>query len=135
MRTIPRRSTLVVITLSCVLGLAVGPAWAQDEEESSPVDELNRQEVETLAAAFLEVNAIQQDLQARLEQAENPDEARSLQQLANDQILAALDDHGVTPEEYTEAMNATQENTEFRERFIAAVNRVQGEEPEGGDGR
>lgn len=122
--------TLLIFTLAFVLAVSLSPAAAQDAQESTAVDELSREEVETLAAAFLEVSAIQYELQSRLEQAATPEEAQSLQRLANDQVLAALEEHGVSAEEYTAAMNATQDNVEFRDRFMDAVDRIQSEGPE-----
>lgn len=128
---------LLAVVLACVLAVALAPTAAaqtdhEGTEESTAVDELSREQVETLAAAFLEVSAIQTELQARLEQAATPEEAQSLQRLANDQILAALEEHGVSTDEYTAAMNATQDNLEFRERFIEAVDRIQEEGAEDG---
>lgn len=128
-------SIRVALVLACAVALSVAPAVAQDAGATEAVDDLSREEVEVRAGAFLDVSAIQNELQARLEQASTPEEAQALQQQANQEILGALDDHELSVDEYTVAMNATQDNVEFRERFIAAVNRLQEEQSEDTEGR
>lgn len=139
MRILTRNPILGVVTIACGLALAASPGVAQQaqrqpQEQQSPqaqqetrVDDMTREELETVAAAFLDVNDLQSEYQARLGQAATQEEAQAIQQEANEEILAVLDDHGVSVEDYSAVVNATQENTAFRERFTQALDRVQQE--------
>lgn len=132
-----RKILHLVAALPVALALVAVPAVAQgvqqqQQREVPPPPDLSDERLDVVAEAFLEVSELQRDLQQRLENAATPEEAQKLQAEANDEILAALEDHGVPAEEYTEVMNATQNHTSFRERFIAAVDRAQEDGPDDG---
>lgn len=127
-----RRMLRFALAMPVALALVAVPlvAQGQQQREVPPPPDLSEERMEVMAKVFLDVNALQQALEQRLENAATPDEARKLQAEANDEILAALEDREVTVEEYAEAMNATQAHTSFRERFLAALERVQEEGPD-----
>ncbi|MFP3939828.1 MAG: DUF4168 domain-containing protein [Thermoanaerobaculia bacterium] len=131
-----RKILRLAAALPVALALVAAPAFAQgvqqQQGEVPPPPDLSDERLEEVAEAFLEVSELQRDLQQRLENTDSPEEAQKLQAEANDEILAALDDHGVPVEEYTDVMNATQNHTSFRERFMAAVDKVQEGDPNDG---
>lgn len=127
-----RRIMRFALAMPVALALVAVPlvAQGQQQREVPPPPDLSEERMEVMAKVFLDVSALQQALEQRLENAATPDEARKLQAEANEDILAALEDREVTVEEYGEAMNATQAHTSFRERFLAALERVQEEGPD-----
>lgn len=127
-----RRILRFALAMPVALALVAVPliAQSQQQREVPPPPDLSEERMEVMAKAFLDVSALQQALEQRLESAATPDEARKLQAEANDEILATLEDREVTVEEYAEAMNATQSHRSFRERFLAALERVQEEGPD-----
>lgn len=127
-----RRISRLALALPVVLALVAAPAVAQgqpQQQEVPPPPALSDERLEEVVEAFVMVSEVQQDLQRQLENAGTPDEAQRLQAEANDEILAALDDREISVEEYGEVMNATQNHMSFRERFMAALERVQEEGP------
>lgn len=131
-RKILHLAAALPVALALVAVPAVAQGVQQQQREVPPPPDLSDERLDVVAEAFLEVSELQRDLQQRLENAATPEEAQKLQAEANDEILAALDDHGVPVEEYTDVMNATQNHTSFRERFMAAVSRAQEDDPDDG---
>lgn len=131
-----RRSAIAPLLLcfGLALALATVPATAQEpqEQQAPPAPNFTDEQMTAFAMAYLEVTAIQQDVQSRLANAATPEEAQKLQANANDQIGRALDHHGWTVEQYNEGMLAVQNHEDFRQRLIAAVNQVQ-QQQDGGD--
>lgn len=131
-----RKILRLAAALPIALALVAVPAVAQgvqqqQQREVPPPPDLSDERLDVVAEAFLEVSEVQRDLQQQLENAATPEEAQKLQAEANDEILATLDEHEVPVEEYADVMNATQNHTSFRERFMAAVERAQEEDSSG----
>lgn len=129
-----RTSFRLTLGLALALALVAVPVIAQEgfqeqQGEVPPPPDISDERLDVVAGAFLEVSEVQRDLQGRLEETATPEEAQKLQAEANDEILQTLEDHEVPVEEYTDVMNATQNHTSFRERFIAAVDRAQEGDP------
>lgn len=136
-----RKILCLAAALPLALALAAAPAVAQEAQEGfqqqqrevPPPPDLSDERLEVVAKASVDVSEVQRELQGRLEQAATPEEAQELQAEANEEILQTLEAHEVSVDEYTEVMNATQNHASFRERFLAAVDRVQGNGPSDND--
>lgn len=130
-----RLSSTLMIAAVLLAGPAIGPVAAQEEERESQrtapsVEQISDSRLEQIVTAYLEVFEIQNEVQAQIEGSDTPEEARRHQERANQRILGTLDAMGITPEDYSVVMRAVEGSPDFRERFVAMMEKVQREQQE-----
>lgn len=133
MRTQLRLSATLIVGTILLLGPTVGPAAAQEGEQRGAgpsVEQITDSRLEQIVIAYLEISDIQNEIQAEIERSATPDEARQHQEQANQRILATLEALGIAPDEYSVVIRAVDENPDFRDRFIAMMDKVQSEQRE-----
>jgi hypothetical protein len=115
-----RRMTLPALALALVVAAPTGA-------EAQAADTPDQEELVQFTEAFLEVTEIRQDMEAQVAQVQSPEEANALQQQANDQMVAVLDEHGLTTERYSEIVNLINQDEEVRNEFEELLVELSGE--------
>jgi hypothetical protein len=119
-----KRMTRLMTLPALALALALaGPTDAEAQVADTP----DQEELVQFTEAFLEVTEIRQDMEAQVAQAQSPEEANALQQEANDQMVAALDDHGMTTERYSEIVNLINQDEAVRNDFEELLVELSGD--------
>lgn len=77
--------------------------------------------LERVANAYMEISEIQQAAQARLANEQDQAVIQQETQQANQQMLAAVQNHGVTPDQYQEVIEAVNQDAAVRARFTQLV--------------
>lgn len=88
---------------------AVTPALAQQQTESFSDDQLR-----SYAAAALQVHAIGSEYQPQIERAESDQQAEQLRLQANEEMVDAVQQQGLTVDEYNQIFTAAQTDTQVR---------------------
>ncbi|TVR53647.1 MAG: DUF4168 domain-containing protein [Gemmatimonadales bacterium] len=108
------RMTRLMTLPALALAMAIAaPAGVEAQMADTP----DQEELVQFTEAFLEVTDIRQDMEAQVAQVQSPEEANALQQQANDQMVAVLDEHGLTTERYSEIVNLINQDEEVRNEF------------------
>lgn len=120
------RKVAVMMFSAAALTFA-GAALSQDEYQQPPTEpepvEVSDAQLEQFVAAQESITAIQQDFSGRLEGVEDPEEAYELQVQANDEMTQAVEDAGLSVEDYNQVAMAIQTDAELRERLEEMSNR------------
>ena len=93
--------------------------------QQAPSVDLSERDIDTFVNAFVAVQEVREDFANRLQQAEDETEAQAMQQEAQDEMVAAVEDAGMSVEEYNEVAMALQNDPELmqevQERAEAAM--------------
>lgn len=110
------------------------PAEAQQPQPQGQEDlpEIPEEKLETFAEAYLEIDQVRAEMQMEMQTAEDQTEASQIQQEANAQMEAILDDHGFDVQEYQQITQVLNVDPEQREKFQAILEEEQGADPPSG---
>lgn len=113
-------AALLAFTLAAPL-----PAAAQMEGGQPPIsaDELSTSQLESFAAAAVQVSEITEQLQIQAQGVESEDELMELQEQANMQMVAAVEQQGLTVDEYNMIFQVAQTDPMLNERLIEMMER------------
>jgi hypothetical protein len=85
---------------------------------------LNQQQLETFAGAALEVQRISDDYQLRFASANSFQEQRAIQDEATSKMTKAVEDKGMTVDEYNEVARAAQADPDVATRISELVRQA-----------
>lgn len=121
-----RAAAGTVTALACAAVFA-GPVAAQETTppaQEQAVTEVTDAELESFVLAHLEVQQIQNELNAQLQATEDPEQAQAIQQEANQRMLAAIEAQGLTAERFSEIVDTINADPETGQRFAQKVEEV-----------
>ncbi|MFP4518505.1 MAG: DUF4168 domain-containing protein [Oceanicaulis sp.] len=136
--------TLAAAAATAALGFAAAPAFAQAPAGAQAQNQTQAQnqaqiQVEPIAnedltdaqvVAFIDaamgIQAVIAAYQPQMQAAESPEDAAALQQQAQDELVEAVEDAGLTPEVYQSIGAAAQADPEVAERLRAEAETRQG---------
>ena len=101
------------------------PALAQMEDGQPPLsaEHLSETQLEAFVAAANRVGEITDQLQMQAQGVEDEAELVQLQEQANQQMLAAVEDEGLTVEEYNTIFQVAQVDPELNARLVEMMQR------------
>ena len=101
------------------------PASAQMDGGQPPIsaEELSTDQLESFAAAATRVSEITEQLQMQAQGVENEEELLQLQEQANMQMLTAVEDEGLTVDEYNTIFQVAQVDPELNARLVEMMER------------
>jgi hypothetical protein len=105
-------ATVLALTL-LILPMGVD---AQTPQQGTP-DEPDREELTEFVKAMIDVNEIQEEMEQALAGVDNPEQANQIQQQANAEMVAVLEEHDMTPERYSEIAMLLNVDPELNEQF------------------
>lgn len=82
-------------------------------QQQAPEVDLSDEDIDTFVEAFVGVQEVREDFSQRLQEAEDETQAQQMQQEAQDEMVAAVEDAGMTVEEYNEVAMALQNDPEL----------------------
>ena len=131
----PRRFTVTAAAALLALGLAA-PAAAQDEpagQAQPPVaEEISDQQLEQFAEAALAVNQIGREYASELQAAADEAAAERIRSRAQEEMIEAVQDEGLTVQEYNAIYAAAEENQEINTAIQALLQEKQAEQGSSG---
>lgn len=101
--------------------LAVSADSGTDTEQEAPSADVSDEEIESFAAAMSDVQQLGQEWTQRMEETEDQEELSEMQQQAQEEMIGAIEDHGMTVEEYNEIATAAQQDPELAQEIQAAA--------------
>lgn len=111
------KTLALTITAAAALGLG-SAAQAQDGDSAGTfADEVDEQQLEAFVVARADVQEIQQDYTSRLQSAENDQDAADLQAEAQEKMVSAVEDAGLSVQEFNRIAEAAQNDPEVQEKI------------------
>ena len=80
------------------------------------------QQIEYFVDAYLDIINIQEEYTGQVQATEDPEEARTLQEEANNEMIEAIEDNGLSVPEYSEIANAMDMNPELRDQVASMIH-------------
>ncbi|MCH1923624.1 DUF4168 domain-containing protein [Shewanella sp. C32] len=107
---------LATVPVASVLAAQQQQAPAAATQQAQPVN-VSDEQLEQFAGAQETVNEIRVDAMAKLEKVEDQNEAQEIQQQANEDMVSAVKDSGLSVEDYNLIARAVQSDTKLAARL------------------
>ncbi len=120
------------VLLAVALLAVVAPSEAQVPQEQErpqheePAHEISEEELEEFAEVYIEVDAVRENLEEQVAEAQTPQEAEQMQATADQAALQIVEEHGMTVERYTDIAEAVHIDPELNARFQEILEEKQG---------
>lgn len=101
--------------------LAVASDSASEVTAEASQTDVSSAEVESFAAAMVDVQEIGQEWTQRMQETDDQEELSQMQQEAQEEMIGAIENHGMTVEEYNEIATAAQQDPELAQEIEQAV--------------
>lgn len=95
------------------------PGMAEPEPDQPTFSE---DQIDNFVDAYLEIVEIQEAYTAQIEDSESADAARELQEEANDEMVSAIENNGLSVPEYSEIANAMDMDPQLRDRVSSLIH-------------
>jgi hypothetical protein len=112
----PRTRHSLILGIAAAMLLAAPYAMAQEQpQQNQPMTppEFSQQKIEAFADAATEVQRVQTDLDSKAKAAQNPEEVTQLRQEAQQEASQAVEDSGLSVDEYTAIAQAASEDPDL----------------------
>jgi hypothetical protein len=122
-----RTSQLLAGTVGAAMLMGAGLADVHAQEQQpmpqhpAMPSELSQRQIETFADAAIDVQRVQQDLDAQVQAAQHPAEVAQLQQQAEQQARQALENHGLSVDEYTAMVAAANQDPQLYAMIVETM--------------
>jgi len=128
----PSRFTVTAAAALLALGLAA-PAAAQDQQQTPQAqppaaEDISDQELEQFAEAALAVNEIGRKYASELQGAEDESAAQDIRAQAQEEMVQAVEDEGLSVQEYNAIYAAAENDDEVNSAIQALLQEKQGEQ-------
>ena len=118
-----RASQLLAGTVGAVMLMGAGLAEVRAQQQPQPAmpSELSQSESETFADAAIEVQRVQQEFDSQVQAAQNAEEIEQLQQQAQQDARQAIENHGLSVDEYTAILQAANQDPQLYAMIVETM--------------
>ena len=120
-----RSTILALFTAGALAAAPAAFAQAQGQQQGqqasgqgAPNMEMDQQTLDNFAEAYTEVRGIQSDFADQLGSVEDREKAQSLQREAQEEMVSAVKDAGLSVQEYNQVASQMQNDPELREKVM-----------------
>lgn len=101
--------------------MAVAGDMEGDMSTEAPEVDVSDEEVQSFAAAMVSVQELGQEWTQRMQETDDQEELSQMQQDAQEEMIGAIEDEGMTVEEYNEIATAAQQDPELAQQIEQAA--------------
>lgn len=101
--------------------MAVAGDMEGDMSTEAPQVDVSDEEVQSFAAAMVSVQELGQEWTQRMQETDDQEELSQMQQDAQEEMIGAIEDEGMTVEEYNEIATAAQQDPELAQQIEQAA--------------
>jgi hypothetical protein len=120
-----KRASIIAVAAAAI---ATGPAWMSaaaaqgygaqpQQEQQQQMPSFSDAELQTFAEAAKEVQQINQEYQPQMQQAQTPEEQQSIRDEATEKMVEAIEQKGLSVEQYNQIASAAQSDPETAEKI------------------
>jgi len=113
----PARGRRRLLPLVAALALVAAPAWSQTTQDQPAGDGFDDATLESFAAAADEIGQISSAWTQRMQEVEDPARLENMQQDAQDEMVEALQEEGLTVETYNRILQVAEGDPELAGRI------------------
>ncbi len=115
----------VITTAVCVMFTSM-PVVSQEllQQQAAPI-EINDEELEMAANAYVVITEINQEFQQSLQQVEDPEQRQQLQIEANDKFVEAIEKEGLEVDQYNTIMQQVSTTEDLHMKFGMLIQQLQ----------
>lgn len=106
----------VTIAAAATLGLGSAVQAQESGNAGTFADDIDEQQLEAFVVARAEVQEIQQEYTQRLQATEGNEQAAELQAEAQEKMVSAVENEGLSVQEFNQIADAAQNDPEVREK-------------------
>ena len=115
-------AVLTAVGQLCIPANAQNPSPSPAPEQSAPAPNLSDQKLDAAAAALGQVASLLRDYQQRLLAATEPADKQRIAQEGNGALKKAVEDQGLTIEEYNSIIVVAQNDPEVRNKILQRMH-------------
>jgi hypothetical protein len=112
------RLKIIAASLGVLSLVSLAPAYSQDQPATPGISDTK---LDQAAAAIVHVDKLQRSYQQKLEQAP-PDERDRVVEEADNALVKAVKDHGLSIDEYDTILQTAQNNPAVREKLLQRLD-------------
>ena len=101
------------------------PAPGYGGEQPTPQAEIDDAVIDRVATAMVQVRSIQQDFSKQLENVSDNEQARALQTEAQEEMVAAVQQAGLSVQEYNNVVERMNQDPQLRQEVIERAESIQ----------
>lgn len=101
------------------------PQIAQQTQQQTPQASFSDEQLESFAAAVVEVRNVNQEWQQRIQQTQDPQQERQLREEATQKMAEAIEDEGLTVQEYNQITQAARQNPEVYDKVTEYIQQAE----------
>ncbi|WP_447971683.1 DUF4168 domain-containing protein [Nitrospira sp. M1] len=117
--------TRFLLVSSLLVLLPLGTISAQPVESQPAPEQLAGEKLEPFAGAYKQVSEINASYKEQIVEAGDPAKTQALQEEANEKMNQAVQDHGLSIEDYNTIFKAILNDEKLKEEFMTVLNRTQ----------
>jgi len=106
------------------LALLIVPMGVDAQVQQDAPDRPDREELTEFVEAYIDVQEIQMEMEQALATVQDPEEANQIQQQANEAMAAAIEDHDLSVERYSEIVMVLNTDEELRQEFAELYEEI-----------
>jgi hypothetical protein len=107
-----QRTRPLILGIAAAMLIAAAP-HAMAQQQPVPAPDFSQEQIEAFVDAATEVQRVQTELDAKAQEAQNPEEVAELQQEAQVEASQAVEDSGLTVDEYAAIAQAANQDPEL----------------------
>lgn len=115
------KAKLMLMLAVTSLGAFAAHAQVPADAGGAPQQPVDQATVQSFAAAYGSVLAIQEEYGARLQQVDTQEEAQNLQQEAQAKMMTAVEDEGVSVQQYNELAARMEQDEALRQQVLSVL--------------
>jgi len=119
-----RRFAAAIMAASLVTSAAATPALAQSGQQSEVKTNWSDQKIEQFVQASMAVGEAQEEWRSRIQEAEGQEKKRELQQKANEATQEAIEEEGLSTQEYNKIYQAAQQDQELYDELTERIQQA-----------
>ncbi|MEX2531966.1 MAG: DUF4168 domain-containing protein [Gemmatimonadota bacterium] len=132
MSNVIQKALSVAAVLALALFVMPGAVDAQvGQQQLDDITPPEQEELTRFAHGLIDITGIEQEMQQELAGVQDVEEATQIQQAANQEMVAALDDYGLTPERYSEIAQLLEADEELQVEFQEVYHEAMEERGDG----
>jgi Rieske Fe-S protein len=117
----PARLRRGLLPLAAALALMAAPAWSQTTQAPAEPS-FDDATLESFAAAAVEVGEISSEWSQKMQEVEDPARLESMRQDAQDEMVEAVEDEGITVETYNRVLQVAEADPDLGERIRSLMD-------------
>ncbi|WP_435101667.1 DUF4168 domain-containing protein [Arhodomonas sp. AD133] len=116
-----RLTSKILTSAAFAMLVATAPLHAQTEGNPQGSAEVSDTKLEQFSEAFGQIQDIRSDYSEKLRDVQDEEKAREMQQAANDEMISAVEDSGLSVDEYNAISQQLRKDPEMAERVQGMI--------------